>query len=203
VEAIIIGLLYTALIALIVAQIGGALGALFFGRKLPWLWFALAVLVLVMKVVHVAMYRELDGLRALASLGAGFVAAALALVLQRRFPAVVLVVGGFLAGGLTTVQVLGPLLNPAPQWLVIALIALAGIGGAVWTRTNRSAAVIVLSALIGAGVLADEIVDFMQIDETLRFQVYAVLALAGIGFQVWMERRERRPAPAHAQGVAQ
>jgi hypothetical protein len=201
-EVIIIGLLYAALVALIVAQVGGALGALFFGRKLPWLWFALAVLVVVMKAVHIAMYRELDGLRALTSLAAGFAAAAIALILQRRFPAAVLVAGGFLAGGLTTVQVLGPLLNPAPQWLVIAIIALAGAAGAIWTRTNRSAAVIVLSALIGAGVLADEIVDFMRIDETLRFQVYAVLALVGIGFQVWMERRER-PAPAIGQGVAQ
>jgi hypothetical protein len=45
-------------------------------------------------------------------------------------------------------------------------------------------------------------VDFMQIDETLRFQVYAVLALVGIGFQVWMERREQRGGPAKAQGAA-
>jgi hypothetical protein len=202
-QIIIVGLLYAAAIALIVAQVGGALGALFFGRKLPWLWFALAVLVLMMKVVYVAMYREGDAPRALISLAAGFVAAALALILQRRFPAVVLVVGGFLAGGLTTVQVLGPLLNPAPQWLVIAIIALAGIGAAIWTQTNRATAVTVLSALIGAGVLADLIVDFMGIDETLRFQVYAVLALLGIGFQVWMERRERRAIPAPAQGVAQ
>lgn len=184
------------------AQIGGALGALFFGRKLPWLWFALAVLVLVGKVTHVALYRETDGVRALTSLAAAFLAAAIALLLQRRFPAPVLVVGGFLAAALTIVQVLGPLLNPAPQWLVIAILVAGGVAGAIWTRTNRATAIVVLSALIGAGVLADRIVDFMQIDETLRFQVYAVLALVGIGFQVWMERREQRGGPAKAQGAA-
>jgi hypothetical protein len=203
VGTVIIALLYVTLVALLVAQIGGALGALFFGRKLPWLWFGLAVLVVVMKVTHVALYRETDGVRALTSLAAGFLAAAVALLLQRRFPAVVLVVGGFLAAALTIVQVLGPLLNPAPQWLVITILAAGGIAGAIWTRTNQAPATIVLSALIGAGVLADEIVDFMQIDETLRFQVYAVLALVGIGFQVWMERRERRPTAAQGQGAVE
>ena len=201
-EAVIIILLFAALIALIFAQIGGALGALFFGRKLPWLWFALAVLVLAGKVTHVALYRETDGVRALTSLAAAFLAAAIALLLQRRFPAPVLVVGGFLAAALTIVQVLGPLLNPAPQWLVIAILVAGGVAGAIWTRTNPATAIVVLSALIGAGVLADRIVDFMQIDETLRFQVYAVLALVGIGFQVWMERREQRGRPAKAEGGA-
>ena len=200
--ALIIFLLIAAVIALIVVQIGGAIGALFFGRKLPWIWFALAVLVLVMKVVQVALYRETDGYRAIASLAAGFLAAGLALLLQRRFSSVVLVVGGFLAAGLTIIQVLGPLLNPLPQWLVIAILVAGGIAGALWTRTNRDTATIVLSALIGAGVLTDEIVTLMQIDEASRFQVYAVVALIGIGFQVWQERRERKRASAQAQGAS-
>ena len=147
------------MIALIVVQIGGAIGALFFGRKLPWIWFALAALVVVMKVVQVALYRETDGLRAIASLAAGFLAAGLALLAQRRFPNAVLLVGGFLAAGLTIIQALGPLLNPLPQWLVIAILVAGGIAGALWTRTNPDTATIVLSALIGAGVLTDEIVD--------------------------------------------
>ena len=201
-DAVIIFLLIAAVIALIVVQIGGAIGALFFGRKLPWIWFALAVLVLVMKVVQVALYRETDGYRAIASLVAGFLAAGLALFLQRRFSSIVLVVGGFLAAGLTIIQVLGPLLNPLPQWLVIAILVAGGIAGALWTRTNRDTATIVLSALIGAGVLTDEIVDLMQIDEASRFQVYAVVALIGIGFQVWQERRERKRASAQAQGAS-
>jgi hypothetical protein len=200
---IVIGILALAvIIALIVVQIGGAIGALFFGRKLPWIWFALAVLVLVMKVVQVALYRETDGFRAIASLAAGFLAAGLALLLQRRFSSVVLVVGGFLAAGLTIIQVLGPLLNPFPQWLVITILVAGGIAGALWTRTNRDTATIVLSALIGAGVLTDEIVTLLQIDEASRFQVYAVIALIGMGFQFWQERRERKRASSQAQGAS-
>ena len=88
--AVILILLAAMIIALIVVQIGGAIGALFFGRKLPWIWFALAALVLAMKVVQVALYRETDGLRALASLAVGFLAAGLALLAQRRFPDAVL-----------------------------------------------------------------------------------------------------------------
>jgi hypothetical protein len=201
-EAVILILLAAVVIALIVVDIGGAIGALFFGRKLPWIWFALATLELVSKVVAVALYRETDAVRAGASLAAGFLAAGLALLLQRRFPSAVLVVGGFLAAGLTVIQVLGPLLNPLPQWLVIAILAAGGIAGAIWTRTNRDTATIVLSAMIGAGVLTDQIVSLMQIDEASRFQVYAVLALAGISFQVWRERRERRDEPSQAQGAS-
>ncbi len=201
-EAVLIILLAAAIIAVIVVEIGGAIGALFFGHKLPWIWFALAVLELVAKVVQVAFYRETDGVRAMASLVAGFLAAGLAILLQRRFRAAVLMVGGFLAAGLTLIQALGPLLNPLPQWAVIALLVAAGIAGAIWTRTNQDTATIVLSALIGAGVLADLVVDAMGIDETLRFQVYMILALIGIGFQVWMERRQRRAATRQAEGAS-
>jgi hypothetical protein len=201
-EAAILILFAAVIIVLLVVQIGGAIGALFFGRKLPWIWFALAVLQLVAKVVAVALYRETDGVRAVASLVAGFLAAGLALLLQRRFPGAVLVMGGFMAAGLTSIQVLGPLLNPLPQWLVIALLVAVGIAGALWTRTNPDTATIVLSALIGAGVLTDEIVNLMQIDEASRFQVYAVIALIGMGFQFWQERRERKRASSRAQGAS-
>jgi hypothetical protein len=190
------------IVALLVINIGGAIGALFFGRRLPWIWFALAVLELVSKVVAVALYRETDAIRAGASLAAGFLAAGLALLLQRRFPGAVLILGGFLAAGLTIIQVLGPLLNPLPQWLVIAILASGGIAGAIWTRTNRDTATIVLSAMIGAGVLTDQVVNLMQIDEASRFQVYAVIALAGIGFQLWRERREKSNAPPQEQGAS-
>jgi hypothetical protein len=200
-QAVIGILALVVIIALVVVQVGGAIGALFFGRKLPWIWFALAVLQVVSKVVAVAGYRDTDVIRGIASLVAGFLAAGLALLLQRRFPAPVLVVGGFLAAGLTAIQVLGPLLNPLPQWLVISLLVAAGIAGAIWTRTNRDSATIVLSALIGAGILTDQIVDLMQIDEASRFQVYAVLALIGMGFQFWRERRERKRVASQPEGA--
>jgi hypothetical protein len=198
---VILVLLAAVVIALVVVEFGGAIGALFFGRKLPWIWFALAVLQMTTKALSVALYRETDAMRAGVALAGGLSAAMLALLLQKRLPKVVLAIGGFLAAALTIVQVLGPLLNPFPQWLVIAILVAGGIAGAIWTRTNQATATIVLSALIGAGVLTDNVVRMLQIDEASRFQVYAVIALIGIGFQVWQERRARKRAPA-AQGEA-
>jgi hypothetical protein len=188
-------------IGLIVVTIGGSIAALFFGRKLPWIWFALATLELGTKVAAVALYREIDAVRAGVSLAAGFLAAGLALLLQRRFPGAVLLAGGFLAAGLTIIQVLGPLLNPFPQWLVISVLVAGGIAGAIWAFTNRRTATIVFSGMIGAGVLTDQLVGLLQVDESSRFQVYAVLALAGIGFQLWRERRKKQKAPAQEQGA--
>ena len=200
---VIVGILALLVIfGLLFVEVGGSIAALFFGRRLPWIWFSLAVLQLVSKVVAVAAYRETDVIRAGASLVVGFLAAGLALLLQRRFPGAVLLVGGFLAAGLTIIQVLGPLLNPFPQWLVIAILVAGGIAGAIWTRTNRDTGTIVLSALIGAGVLTDILIGPLGIDEAHRFQVYAVLAAAGIGFQLWRERRERKGAPPQAQGAS-
>ena len=130
-------LLNLALVAFTAAQVAGALGALFFGRKLQWLWFALAVMTFSDNVVKVALFRETDGLRSLASLAAGLLAALVAIAIHRRFTGIVIAVGGFLAAALGAVQMLGPLLNPAPEWFVFTILIAAGIAGAVWTRTNR------------------------------------------------------------------
>jgi hypothetical protein len=201
-DAVILILFAVVVIGLLVVEIGGAIGALFFGRRLPWIWFALATLNFVQKIVSVALYKEVDGVRATVSLAAGFLAAGLALLLQKRFPSVVLVLGGFLATGLTTVQVLGPLLNPFPQWLVIAILVATGIAGAIWTRTNPHTATIVLSSLVGAGVLTNEVINLLRIDETSRIQVLVVIAMAGIGFQFWQERREQKRMPPQTQEVS-
>lgn len=187
------------IIGLLVVQYGGAVGALFFGRKLPWIWFALAVLEVVGKLLTIALYRETDAVRGLIGLAGGLLAAVLALLLQRRHQGIVLVLGGLLAASLIIVQVLGPLLNPAPTWLVLALIGAGGIAGAVWALANRTTAMIVLSALVGAGVLTDALIDPLGVDEAHRFQVYVILALAGIGFQFWRERRHRKSASPQAQ----
>ncbi len=199
---VITGLLaLVVLIALLVVQFGGAIGALFLGRKLPWIWFALAVLETVSKLLTIALYQETDAVRGVLGLAGGLLAAVLALLLQRRHQRIVLVLGGLLAASLIIVQVLGPLLNPAPNWLVLALIGAGGIAGAVWALNNRATATIVLSALVGAGVLTDNLIEPLGVDEAHRFQVYVLLALAGIGFQLWRERRQRKGASPQAQGA--
>ena len=200
-DAIIGILALVVIIALVVWDLGGGTVALFFGRKLPWLWFALAASELIARILNVALYWEYDVVRGLASLAGAVLAAVLAILLQRRFASVVLVIGGFMAAGLSVIQVLGPLLNPAPEWLVIGLLLATGVAGAIWARKDPSTATIVFSALVGAGILADSLLKWLSLEEAYRFQLYAILALAGIGVQLWMRRREARAALPRTEGA--
>jgi hypothetical protein len=181
---------------LALARLVGGVVALFFGGKMRWLWAALAAYNFVSKALLVALYREPDLTRAIGSLAIGVLAAVAAIVLARLFPKAVLVVGGFLASAMIVVQAFGPLLNPAPEWLVLGITVAAGVVGVRLALRYTEVAEIVMSALVGAGIMASALTDTMHIDESLRFQVYIVLALVGIGFQLW---RTRRAAAAEAE----
>ena len=140
-----------SVLALVLVRFGGGFISLFFGRRLTWLWVALAVYNIVSRGLAVGLYRETDVNRLAPALVVGIVAAIGAALLARRFPKAVFAVGGFLAGGLIAVQALGPLLNPFPEWLVISLLIGAGFLGGVWAMRNPGNAGIVLSALVGRG----------------------------------------------------
>jgi MFS family permease len=149
----------------------------------------------------VGLYRETDVNRLAPALGVGIVAAIGAALLARRFPKAVLAVGGFLAGGLISVQALGPLLNPFPEWLVISLLVGAGFVSGAWAVRNPDFAGIVFSALVGAGIMTSVLMNWLQLEEGVRLQVYVVLALAGIGFQFWRERRAAASASIQIPGA--
>ncbi len=176
-------------VALGLAQLVGGVAALLFGRKLTWLWVVLAAYGFVSRALLVALYRETDNTRTLIGLAGGAVAAVIAMLVMRRFPKLVFAVGGFLAAGLTMIQLFGPLLDPAPDWMVIGILLAAGFAGGAWAVRFPETAGIILSALVGATVLTAFLVDLMDIDEASRFQVQMVLALSGMGFQFWRQHR--------------
>jgi hypothetical protein len=129
------------------------------------------------------------------------VAAAVAILLARRLPKVGLTGGGFLAGGLISVQALGPLLNPFPEWLVIGLLVAFGLMGGAWAVRNPDSSGIVLSALVDAGIMTSALVGAMRLEESVRLQVYVLLALAGIAFQFRRERRATASAAIQISGA--
>jgi hypothetical protein len=190
-----------SVLVLVLVRFGGGFISLFFGRRLTWLWVALAVYNIVSRGLAVALYRETDVNRLAPALVVGIVAAVAAALLARRFPKAVLAVGGFLAGGLIAVQALGPLLNPFPEWLVISLLIGAGFLSGAWAMRNPDSAGIVLSALVGAGIMTTVLMNWLKLEEGVRLQVYAVLALAGIGFQFWRERRTTASAAIQIPGA--
>ena len=136
-------------------QFGGGFVSLFFGRRLTWFWVALAVYTMISRGLLVALYREDDFTRMMGAMVAGTVVAVAAAILARRFPKAVLATGGFLAGGLISIEALGPLLKPFPEWLVIGTLVALGIAGGGWAVRHPDSAGTVLSALVGAGLDGD------------------------------------------------
>ncbi len=179
----------SGLVLLALVRLAGGVVALFFGAKLRWLWVALAAYNFVSKALRVVLYREPDLTRVAVSFVAGVLAAGAAILLSRHFSKAILVIGGFLAGGMILVQAFGPLLTHAPEWLVLGIMAAAGILGVRLALRYTEVTEVVLSALVGAGIVAATLTELMHIDENGRFQVYVLLALIGVGFQLWRTRR--------------
>jgi MFS family permease len=167
------------------AQYIGSIISLLFGRRLTWLWVALATFAFFSRAVSLLLFRETVLLRIAAMLAGGLLAAMLALLLSRRYPKATLLVGGFLAAGFTAVQLFGPLLNPFPEWIVIGVLVFSGIVGSVWTNNNPELAGMILSAFIGASLLTSNLMENLDLIESLRFQVLMAVTLIGIVFQLW------------------
>lgn len=186
-----------------VAQYIGSIIALLFGRRLTWLWVALAVFGFVSRIVIVGLYRETILIRAFSMLAGGVLAAVIAVILNRRFPKAFLAIGGFVASASTAIQLFGPLLNPFPEWVVMSALAIAGVVGSYWILRNPDLAGVVLSAFIGASMLTSNLMNNLDLPESSRFQVLMAITLIGISFQLWRERRAKaKEEPALKGGQA-
>jgi hypothetical protein len=170
------------------AQYIGSIISLLFGRRLTWLWVALATFAFVSRAVSLLLFRETVLIRVAAMLVGGLLATVLALLLSRRYPRATFIVGGFLATGFTAVQLFGPLLNPFPEWIVIGVLVLSGVSGAAWTLNNPELAGLILSTFVGASLLTSNLMENLDLVESLRFQVLMAITLIGIVFQLWRLR---------------
>jgi hypothetical protein len=166
----------------VVLRILIGIALLLFGRKLFWLFVAAVGFVVAMDLV-VRLFPESAALIAVVvGLAAGLIGALLAIFLQQ----VAVAVGGFLAGGyivLALLDVFGLGEMTALGW---ALAIVGGIVGLILALALLDWALIVLSSLSGAGLIAQSI----PLDRPLVVLAFVVALVVGIVVQARMLRRE-------------
>ena len=161
--------------------VGAAL--LFFGRKVFWLFVAGAGFVVGLSLAN----RILQGpewVGVIIGLGIGFLAALLAIFLQRF----AIGLAGFLAGGYLALQFLVPLFHLQHGWLPWLAFIIGGIVGVILVGIFLDWALISLSALAGA-TLATEA---LNLSGGIGLVVFVVLIAMGVLYQARELRRDRR-----------
>jgi hypothetical protein len=157
-----------------VAQILGGLLLLTLGRRLFWVFVGVIGFFAGMHYGEAALAGLDEWLRLLIAFGIGLVAAVLALVLQRL---AVGIAGAFVGG--TFAMQLAPALGLNTGAGVSVAFFFGAVIAAVLLSILFDPALIVLSALMGAVMIADA----LALNDTLHLLVIAVLFVIGLGIQ--------------------
>jgi hypothetical protein len=170
------------------------LAALLFGRQLFWLFVATAGFVLGFNLASQYLQTDAAWLVTVIGLVVGALGALLAVFAQRLAIALAgFVTGGYLFGLLANyLQVAAAGDTFAPVNLVIYVIG--GVIGALLVTVFFDAALIILSAILGATLTTQAVAGYLALDPTLRLLLYIVLIVVGIGLQwtLWSDRGGRR-----------
>ena len=155
---------------LVAIMLGAVL--LLFGRKLYWLFVAVAGFLAGTEAARLLLNQEPQWLQLSVALGAGVIGALLAMLAQR----LAFGLAGFLAGSYLSL-VLMHALGLFGSGLIVVLVG--GTAGAVIALLLMDPAIITLSALVGAGA----IVSGLETGLLLGAILFVSLALFGILFQ--------------------
>ena len=157
------------------------LAALLFGRKLFWLFVAVAGFVLGVMITPSLLPNQPDWVVLLVALGLGILGAVLAIVIQE----VAVAVAGFIFGGYALLVIVAASgVNPG-QWNWVMFI-IGGVIGAVLVLFLFDPALIGLSALVGANLIT----SMIKLDPPLNLVLFVVLFIVGVVFQAGLLRRE-------------
>lgn len=165
-----------------IADIVAGAVLLLLGRKLFWLFVAIAGFYLGFELARAFAAGEPAWLVWVIAIGAGLIGAVLAMLLQR----VGFALGGFYAGGyiaLLAVERFAPGATGVPAFI------LGGVIGAVLAALLMDWAIIVLSCLLGAALIVP-VLGLQPLGSTLA---YAGLVAVGIIVQAQFLRGKDRP----------
>jgi hypothetical protein len=160
-----------------VAQILAGLALLFFGRKLFWLFVGVIGFLAGMEFGAEIVKAQPQGIILLIAIGAGLLAAILAIFLQR----LVVAIAGGIAGGLIAMRIAVMLgaSTESLQWIVFLAGALLA---AILVSAVFDWALIGLSALIGASLVSEA----LPFDHGAKLIGVAVLFVLGLLVQTRM-----------------
>ena len=153
------------------------------GRKLFWLFVAIAGFYAGIEVVRVLLAGQPSWVMWVAGAAAGLIGALLAMLFQR----VGFALGGFYAGGYAALILAERF---APGAVGGAIFVIGGVVGALFAAWLMDWAIIVLSSLVGAVL----VVTGLGLRSATGFVVYVVLAALGIALQAWMMDAAKRGA---------
>jgi len=157
------------------------LAVLLFGRKLFWLFVAVAGFVLGVMITPSLLPNQPDWVVLLVALGLGILGAVLAIVIQE----VAVAVAGFIFGGYALLVILAAISVDPGQWNWVMFI-IGGVIGAVLVLFLFDPALIGLSALVGANLIT----SMIKLDPPLNLVLFVVLFIVGVVFQAGLLRRE-------------
>jgi Domain of unknown function (DUF4203) len=170
----------------IVDVVAGTL-LLILGRKLFWLFVAIAGFYLGFELARGLAAEQPAWLLWTIAIGAGLIGAVLAMLLQR----VGFALGGFYAGGYIALLAAERF---APGTIGVAAFVVGGVIGAVLAAVLMDWAIIVLSCLVGAAL----VVPALALQPLASGFVYA--GLVAVGIVVQAQLREKGQKPEHRSG---
>jgi hypothetical protein len=141
---------------------------LIFGRKLFWIFVAIAGFLVGMEFAGMMLPHQPLWIRLLIALGAGFLGAILAVLVQR----VAFALAGFYGGAYIALLLAQPL-GLAGSGMVLFFVG--GVAGAVFAVLIMDWAIILLSCLVGAGA----IVEALGLGQSISIIVFLALVLIG------------------------
>ncbi len=163
---------------------------LILGRKLFWLFVAVLGFAFGAALGTQLFQGQPDWLILVIALGAGLLGALLAVFLQE----IAIAVAGFIGGGYIALILLNALgQNPGPaSWLPFLI---GGIIGLVLMIALFDWALIVLSSLVGAGLILQAIQP-IQLRRPIEGLLFIILVVIGIAIQASLMRGDQpQPAP--------
>lgn len=158
----VVGIFGLALI--VVAAVGGFI-SLFAGRRYYTLWLGLAVYFFMLRVLDLALFRLPQAARDWGGLLIAALVVVVVYVFRGRLARYVPTIGGFIVSALITERLLAILYPEAGKFLFAGLLLVGGLAGVFLFLKlfDVDEAIIVLSALWGAGFLSSKLADFTDL----------------------------------------